>query len=392
VIQYFPDGATLRHPTNQELRYFPTLWPTLPPEQNASTWYLKADTLQAQSDPPPGSGASPDAYAGDLAALEKWIEANRPALDVLLEGNKLDYCRYPFFMSRKSGLSSLVETKTLGGIRALALRCRDAGIVEELKGHPDAAVDWHLANIRMGTQVSHGAVLQNLVGTGIIFVGMGSLDSLIANAALSDESLREIIAGCLAAESSIPEWADTMKCEKEYTWELMRSGGLGGKFGYFFLGARRGLNKSLEEVGTPLYILLAGQEAQDILHGKHPKGEGLLAPVRLPWYAVVGRGDVSLRATRIRAAIALYQRENGKLPDNLDALCPKFLPTVPLDPFSGKPLRYEKTQDGWKLWSVGSDLKDDGGTVNDAPHRIDDPDYVFTSNVKTTLDRIMRVK
>ncbi|MBI3880114.1 MAG: hypothetical protein HY301_08610 [Verrucomicrobia bacterium] len=64
------------------------------------------------------------------------------------------------------------------------------------------------------------------------------------------------------------------------------------------------------------------------------------------------------------AAIALRRHElrHGKLPDELDALVPEFLPTLPHDCFSDRPLRYRLNADGtFTLYSVGEDGKDDGG-------------------------------
>ena len=43
------------------------------------------------------------------------------------------------------------------------------------------------------------------------------------------------------------------------------------------------------------------------------------------------------------------------------ALVPDFLPRVPLDPFSGRPLRLKRDGAGAVVYSVGRDLKDDGG-------------------------------
>ena len=46
------------------------------------------------------------------------------------------------------------------------------------------------------------------------------------------------------------------------------------------------------------------------------------------------------------------------------------LPTeVTTDPFNGRPLVLKKTADGWLIYSVGTNQKDDGGQVDD--ERID---------------------
>ena len=64
------------------------------------------------------------------------------------------------------------------------------------------------------------------------------------------------------------------------------------------------------------------------------------------------------------AAVALkrFQLAHGKLPETLAALVPEFLPSVPIDPHDGKPLRYHPAADGtFLLYCVGEDGVDDGG-------------------------------
>jgi hypothetical protein len=67
------------------------------------------------------------------------------------------------------------------------------------------------------------------------------------------------------------------------------------------------------------------------------------------------------RVTMTALALRLYRKENGRYPENLQQLVPKYLPSVPIDPYDCKPLRYRKLQKGFKVWSVGENRKDDGG-------------------------------
>jgi hypothetical protein len=99
--------------------------------------------------------------------------------------------------------------------------------------------------------------------------------------------------------------------------------------------------------------------------------------------------------TEIRAGIALYQKQHaGAIPETLDALCPDVLPSVPIDPFSGKPMRYAKTDYGWKVWSVGAENIDhDGANIADpeALRKGDlwrGPNFVFVSNIPSNLERL----
>ena len=65
---------------------------------------------------------------------------------------------------------------------------------------------------------------------------------------------------------------------------------------------------------------------------------------------------------RCAVAVARYRRAHGKAwPGSLAELVPDILPSVPVDPYDGKPLRYDATRH--LLWSAGSDLRDDGGRL-----------------------------
>jgi hypothetical protein len=61
-------------------------------------------------------------------------------------------------------------------------------------------------------------------------------------------------------------------------------------------------------------------------------------------------------------AILRFEKENGQLPEDWEELhCKGYLKTIPMDPFSDKPLVYKKTEDGFILYSVGLNFTDDGG-------------------------------
>jgi hypothetical protein len=75
-----------------------------------------------------------------------------------------------------------------------------------------------------------------------------------------------------------------------------------------------------------------------------------------------------LRATRAGIAVERFRLANGRLPDSLDELVPKFLDAVPSDPFDDNPIRYKKLPKGFVTYSIGPDLKDDGGKERDAKH------------------------
>ena len=60
-------------------------------------------------------------------------------------------------------------------------------------------------------------------------------------------------------------------------------------------------------------------------------------------------------------AVRAFVAEKGRFPKSLEELVPKYLATVPEDPFSGQPLRYRPMPLTFVLYSVGQDRQDNGG-------------------------------
>jgi hypothetical protein len=71
--------------------------------------------------------------------------------------------------------------------------------------------------------------------------------------------------------------------------------------------------------------------------------------------------DAKLRLLIADLAVRLHRGEHGSLPADLRELVPRYLPSVPIDPFSGAPIIYRPQGDNFLLYCVGRDGKDDGG-------------------------------
>jgi hypothetical protein len=79
----------------------------------------------------------------------------------------------------------------------------------------------------------------------------------------------------------------------------------------------------------------------------------------------VTRSQASFDFRRTAAALAAWKADRvageEPYPETLEALVPKYLAAVPLDPFSDKPFIYERRGEGYLLASVGSNGVYDGG-------------------------------
>jgi hypothetical protein len=126
--------------------------------------------------------------------------------------------------------------------------------------------------------------------------------------------------------------------------------------------------------------------------GENPEFFSLLAlfePAFPPCQRLADRNEAERRATLLVLAFREWQlRHGGQSPDGLDALMPEELPSLPLDPFTGRPFGYTTFARGnasrpaawpridWPpdtrlIYSAGTDGQDNGGEVyspdSDAP-------------------------
>jgi len=88
---------------------------------------------------------------------------------------------------------------------------------------------------------------------------------------------------------------------------------------------------------------------------------GLQEPLFFKVQTSAERIEQVRRNLQVAFALAASQSDHGRYPANLNELSPKYLEKVPDDLFSGKALIYRLEEDGYLLYSVGPNGKDDGG-------------------------------
>lgn len=88
---------------------------------------------------------------------------------------------------------------------------------------------------------------------------------------------------------------------------------------------------------------------------------GLLIPAVSKAQYAADRCDQVQHNLYLAFALAAYQRDHGRYPKELAALAPKYLDKVPIDIFSGKPLIYRPSENGYLLYSVGVNGRDEEG-------------------------------
>jgi hypothetical protein len=91
-----------------------------------------------------------------------------------------------------------------------------------------------------------------------------------------------------------------------------------------------------------------------------------------------GDHTARIRTAQTATAIERFRRaHSGNLPGDLKELVPTYLASVPEDPFDGQPLRFKQLTKGYVVYSIGSDLRDDGGSEGDPNKRTAAKDITF---------------
>lgn len=76
------------------------------------------------------------------------------------------------------------------------------------------------------------------------------------------------------------------------------------------------------------------------------------------------RGKPGVEATLATIAVLRYKKDKGEYPESLRQLKDSgYLQELPVDPYTDGPLVYRRMEEGFTLYSVGPNFKDDGGEV-----------------------------
>jgi hypothetical protein len=79
------------------------------------------------------------------------------------------------------------------------------------------------------------------------------------------------------------------------------------------------------------------------------------------------RNQAKLRCASVALFVEIHRQRHGQWPESLDKVDKDLLPEVPLDPYDGKPLRMIAEETGVVIYSIGSDLVDNQGSIDRSP-------------------------
>ena len=265
------------------------------------------------------------------------------------------------------------------GCLHVALLLRWEGWLHRERGDFAAAFRSYLDAIAFGQDIAQN---QGLVGRlrSIVCEGIGCADIRRTLAAARDHEglLAAVVSDLAQVEADEITYAEVLMMEYRYALRYLH---------WYREEIERDREWVLgfeEEYGsrTPAaYLILTRRDvdryySQLVAAAQGDPWEWRRADIRKPeensmayWFAppdghthCVVRHLATVRGTLLVAALELYRARHGAYPESLSDLVPETLAQVPLDPFCGEPFRYSRRDaDTYTLYSVGENLKDDGG-------------------------------
>lgn len=95
---------------------------------------------------------------------------------------------------------------------------------------------------------------------------------------------------------------------------------------------------------------------------------GMLMPTLGRAVQIEDEARMSAQLAVLGYSLAAYRADKGKYPDKLADLAPAYIKTIPKDSFTDKDLAYKKAGKGFVLYSLGPNMKDDGGIEGYGDH------------------------
>lgn len=367
-------------------------------KDNAALVYLKAFALLPEDDQWEehlnrwweGLDETPPRLDVSDPELKKFFQQQAPTLSLLHEAAELPACQFPT-TSAIPDVDELME---------VVYPMREAAELLQLHAHVSAATgDMQAAMRDVQTtyrlaehERSHLLLVSLLVSYAIDSMAQATLQQLLSDREPTLEELSPLkfetgysrtrfLARTFRMEEAFGLHSfSRLQSDKSYQIALARMMGLPGKSHgilhrsllsfYRIFMMEEDMKVYRVSVGkitrlTSLPYQQASQASEDMRISMEQNHDGIMAQMIIPALGATFNNSASAAAWHLTAETAVavhrFRAEEGKLPQTLQELVPKYLPAVPLDPFDEQPLRWKITDDDWVVYSIGENLQDDGG-------------------------------
>jgi len=358
------------------------------PKDNGLDYFLRAaDAISYQ-----WPGAT-DSAKWTISEYENLVTDNAQAYAILHQGLTKECVCPP--MRGENAFSNPYGADAMSELRNLAKALRGAAVYYEKKRDYGRAVEYQLDAVEMGLTYPHKAsLIQDLVGIACAAIGYSKIEDNLAH--LNSQELARAAARVERIRKKMTPFSEVIQEEGYVSASLWVEQFSSRKFRQSVFAPW------LWPTLSPVALFSGGTACQDFVDGarmafanktafinrlmdysnaitaeaaKPFTGKSSVSKPLGPWMSDLFDVSVNCRPAHIRTeacvsliqtdiALRRFNADQGNYPAKLDDLVPRYLKTIPIDPFGiGKPLRY-KPLDGGKsflVYSVGGNMTDDGG-------------------------------
>jgi len=329
----------------------------------------------------------------DTAAIREYVEKNQESLHFIHQATDYQKCRFDIDYTSPSA----VQFPHLSKMRNCARAAAREALLKAKEGEIDAALESLWAGLHIGQALlDEPFYISQLVRIGAYTTMLSAMEKILSENEASPEILKRLFeqlnieegrrafARCLQSERS--SQIDKFETVLENPGRLVQmmqgwsgtptpSSASGTGYGLVLTMARPLLKR--DEV----FALNTMRRMIDLAQVPYFKAKAELDKLEqgleeAPSYHILTRMFFPaltrghLQQARIEARIGLaqlalglkiYKAEKGNYPDTLAELVPEILPELPEDPFTGKDFVYKRQGEGFLVYSLGENTKDEGG-------------------------------
>jgi hypothetical protein len=320
----------------------------------------------------------------------------RMAIQLVTEASKLESCDFRLAWEKGSEM----ELTHLTDIRRISKMLGAKAFFESRDGKHDNAFATCLVGIRTAARLEQEPILiSHLVCVASLGISLHSLKIVLRDPDFTEAQYREAIE-TLAAMDIQTSWKRAMEGERcmllavyqrimaegDVTYfdmdsgELRRPGPLAKAFGWSIrpwmkLVEAKCIDLMGEDISAPWLDTQTGKRLNVEISRSPFRLFDMLMPCFDKNYslAAIARRDLACLAMALR----IHKGKTGSYPKSLDELVPGALTKLPIDPYSGGPYMYKADGAGFKVYSVGKDRVDQGGTPPNPPGDSEHGDIVW---------------
>ena len=311
----------------------------------------------------------------------EYLADNKKALELFHKASEIDHSRYPINYS----VADSTKIRYMNDLRESAQLLGLEAYLHIQNKRPDLVIDSINAGFGLARSLDKEPILiAQLIRIALQAIAINSLERAVNQIEFSDEQLKHL--SQMVQEAQIPdgmfyafigwrcEGVEIIRRPINQNLKWFQPGTAPSRpasflYSFFRLNDQYAsiyldfMTRYIEACQLPTYERLQVAKQIDADINKIPKYH-ILAPIMsTPMGTVTGhdcRVIAMLENARAALAVERYRLANTRLPESLNELVPKFLESLPIDPFDGKKVRYKKTDIGFIVYSVGNNLKDDG--------------------------------